>query len=518
MKKERILTILFFAFVAVILMLGLRGLPGNPTSEELNASKWTDDGPLELSPDRGRFALLYSITEDHSLSFSLPIARFTTPDLGISPAGEYVSLFAPGVSFIAIPGYFLGKIFGVSQVGAFAVIALFALFNVALIRAIAKLLGASVYAANVGAMAFLFGTPAFAYAATIYQHHISAFFILSSVFALLKWRGWWSIAYVWFAAALSLSVDYPNLFLMFPVGLWALSRIIWLRRSEQGLHINLSFKNILTFISVVLPMALFFWFNAASNGSPLQLSGTLQRVEAIDKYGQPVQSQLAKTLGLAVPEPSRKKSAIGFFRTRNLLNGLYIHFLSPDRGIINFAPVMLFGILGFINIFRKYTAAGNVLLAVIGFDVLLYSMWGDPSGGWAFGSRYMIPAYAILGITTALALTRFRKNYIFLAIFLVVFGYSAWVNALGAITSNKMPPQHEILELEKITSHQEKFTYERDLDLLKANKSKSFVFQAVARPYITAVQYHNFITAFIIAMAIWLVSSLAFFARTRGGI
>ena len=42
-----------------------------------------------------------------------------------------------------------------------------------------------------------------------------------------------------------------------------------------------------------------------------------------------------------------------FFKTRNLLNGFYIHLLSPDRGIIYYAPVILLGLLGFLFLLAK---------------------------------------------------------------------------------------------------------------------------------------------------------------------
>lgn len=509
MKKERIFTILFFAFVAIILMLGLRGIPGNPTSEELNTSKWTDDGPLELSPDRGRFALIYSVAEDHSVKFSLPIARFTTPDLGITPAGEYVSLFAPGVSFATLPGYFIGKALGASQVGAFAIIALFALLNAGLVRAIALRLGASVYAASIGALAFLFASPAFAYAVTLYQHHISMFLILSSFYILLRWRGWWSVAYAWFAAVLSLSVDYPNLFLMFPLGLWALSRVVWFKRDERGLQFNISFFNALTFVSVIVPVVLFFWFNAVSNDNPFQLSGTLQRVQAIDESGRPAQSVPAQTLGLAKQEPSQKKSAIHFFNPRNLLNGFYIHFLSPDRGIMNFTPVMFLGFLGIIFVFRRDLVAGKVAAGIIGFNILLYSMWGDPYGGWAFGSRYLIPLYAILGIGIALLLEQWRKQYFVLAVFILLFGWSAWINVLGAVTSNRNPPQVEVLNLEKMSGKEEKYTFVRNEQYMSEEGSKSFVFNTIGYRYVSASRYRTALASIVVAVCAFMLGGLA---------
>ena len=124
--KNFFLTLILTFFCISILALALRGNAGSPNSEELNRNYWSDDGPLELSPERGRYALLYSVLEDKSVHFSLAIARFTTPDLGYVN-GKFASLFAPGVSYLVMPGYLLGKYFGYSQVGAFAVIFLFSL-------------------------------------------------------------------------------------------------------------------------------------------------------------------------------------------------------------------------------------------------------------------------------------------------------------------------------------------------------------------------------------------------------
>ncbi|MEK7576504.1 MAG: hypothetical protein AAB482_02295 [Patescibacteria group bacterium] len=508
MKKEKIFTALFFSFVLLVLLLGIRGIVGNPTAETINNIVWTDDGPLELSPDRGRFSLLYSIAENLSLKFSLPIARFATPDLGITPNGEYVSLFAPGVSFIVLPGYVVGKLFGVSQVGAFAVIALFALFNAGLVRAIAMRLGASSYAASFGALAFLFASPAFAYAVTLYQHHISTFLILSSIYVLLRWHGWWSIAYVWFALALALSVDYPNIVLMVPIGLWALSRIVWFEKDTRGLRFKISFLNILTVVSVILPLAFFLWYNTVANGNPLQLSGTLKRVEAIDEFGKPAQSQLAQTLGLAVSNPNRKKSAINFFHSRNLLNGFYTHFISPDRGVINFAPIMLLGFFGLAYVFKKNVTVGKVLAGIIGFNILLYSMWGDPYGGWAFGSRYLIPSYAILGIGIAKLLEYSKKRYIVLAICMTLVSQSIWIGVLGAVTSNRNPPQIEILALEKISGREEKYSYDRNEQYLASNHAKSFIFNTIGYRYISATGYRTLIASLVIAMCALLLGGL----------
>src|SRR5207302_508729 len=70
----------FFLFLVVVLGLSVRGLAGNPTPKDLNTLAWKDQGPLELSPERGRFSLLYSLAENRSFQLSVDLARFAAPD------------------------------------------------------------------------------------------------------------------------------------------------------------------------------------------------------------------------------------------------------------------------------------------------------------------------------------------------------------------------------------------------------------------------------------------------------
>ncbi|HRP36858.1 MAG TPA: hypothetical protein PLS50_03535, partial [Candidatus Dojkabacteria bacterium] len=168
------LQIVVLIFITLVLFASIRGTAGIPTAEELNSPVWKEQGPFELSPERGRYALTYSIIEDKSFDFSIPVARFTTPDLGFTD-GKFVSLFAPGVSFLVIPAYIVGLYLGMSQVGTYSAIAVYAILNFILIRQISKLLGASNPASVIAGMTFIFATPAFAYGVSLYQHHISTF-------------------------------------------------------------------------------------------------------------------------------------------------------------------------------------------------------------------------------------------------------------------------------------------------------------------------------------------------------
>ncbi|MCL4535909.1 MAG: hypothetical protein M1370_12215 [Bacteroidetes bacterium] len=497
-------------FCAVILAITVKGLPGNPSITELNTAVWKEDGPFALSPERGRFALLYSLIEDKSSSFSVDVARFAVPDLGYKN-GKYVSIFAPGVSFMAIPGYLLGKQIGISQVGTYAVISFFALLNVLLIVLISRRLGASSIAAGIAGLAFAFATPAFAYAGNLYQHHISAFLILLSIYALFRWNDYKSLLFVWFLAALSVSVDYPNFFMMLPIGLFALARFISVHRNDHAFMVSLKYTYALTFVTAALPLMFFLWSNQLSYGNPFQLAGTLSGVEALDENGQPTVPAVydpQKIDRYLNPDTvgAEKPAAIAFFDTRGALNGFYILFLSPDRGIVNYAPIILLGFYGMYLLYRRKPGYLTLLLSVVGMDVLLYSLWSDPWGGWAFGARYLIPGYAILAVLLSLVLTKHRKDIFVLVVFLGLFGYSVFVNTSGALTSDANPPEVQVLSLEAQTGMEQKYTYQRNLDYLTKNDSESFFFQSYASHRMTAWQYFWLICGSIILVTTAAVS------------
>lgn len=523
-----------FATASVFLMLTLKGLTGNPTVNELVSPQWQVSGPFDTSSDKGRYSLLYSVVENKQSSFSLPLARFAAPDLAINPSGEYVSLFMPGVSFIGIPGYLIGKYFGFSQVGTFATNTVFAFVNLLLIYSIARKLGASTAASFAGAIMFLFATPAFAYSTTFYQHHISVAFILLAIRLLLFGRNWMTLSLIWVLCGLSVIVDNPNLFMMFPIGLYALSGILSIEKNGEKFSLDFYPWRMLTFVFFIPAIVLLILYNQAANGSPFRLSGMLPRVLAIDETGKPTASDIDKILQTASSRQElieannserRKDDALGFFRTRNLLNGFYTHTISPDRGVLHYALPVLLGLFGLAVLLKSHKGMANLFLAIIAVNVLLYSMWGDPWGGWAFGSRYLIPAYAILGIGVAILISNLRKNFLLLILVTLLFVNSVQVNTLGALTSVANPPRNEVLLLEKITGKEQKYTYERNRQYLSEQGTKSFVYNTWLKENLSVLTYYQLlwqaISIFggvIILIAFreaWMVSGRALLSRLR---
>jgi hypothetical protein len=498
-------------FCITILALSIRGIAGNPTPTDLNRLIWKDNGPLELSPERGRYALMYALAEEKSFSFSADLARFAAPDVAYT-SGKYVSLFAPAVSFMVIPGYLLGKMVGLAQVGAYAVIALFALINMYLIRAIAIRIGAHPLAATIAGLTFLFASPAFAYAVTLYQHHISTFLILMAAYLLIRFNSIWSLIAIWILCAFSISVDYPNFFMMLPIGIAALGKVFITKKEFGRITMNIPLLRVLSITFMAIPLAFFLWFNAMSYGNPFQLSGTIERAIEVSPDGKPLLEsekikQMLKASGQEIPQGEYDKNALAFFESRELLNGFYTHFVSPDRGMLMYTPVMLFGIAGLIWAIRKRMEFVGLFFAIIGFNVLLYSMWSDPYGGWAFGSRYLIPTYAILAVFIAYLLTKLHRYSLFLLFFFAVFSYSVAVNTLGAITSNRNPPMVEAVALSKVTHQEEPYTYMRNVNQLNNNLSKAYVYETYVANTITAWQYYVFLTMFIIIVAAFLITT-----------
>lgn len=483
----------------LILTLSIRGVSGNPNDKNINDSRWKEDGPFELSPERGRFALTYSLIEDKSVSFSEDIARFTLPDLGYKN-GKYVSLFAPGVSFIAIPGYFLGRLFGVSQFGAYITSAIFAIFNIILIRMIAKKLGANDLAAIISSLIFLFATPAFSYATTLYQHHISTFLMLLSVFVVLSSNSFYGHVLVWFLYASAVVVDYPNGLLMLPIIIFSLGRIFVKKVEKENAKLVFHAGKLTAFVGAIPILLFLFWFNNVSYGNPIQLSGTVDDVYEIDYQGTPILSRYPVNPNYDANHQNIDDGlrALGFFKTRNLINGLYVHLISPDRGIILYAPIILFGIFGIKYFGKKRSSYAPLLISIAAVNLILYSMWGDPWGGWGYGSRYLIPNYAVLSIFISFILSRFSRNIAFLAAFFLVVTYSLTVNTLGAITSSSNPPKIEAQALSVQYKRNEKYTFERNWDLINENNSKSFIFRTVAHKYLSAWQYFVIVSTMVL--------------------
>jgi hypothetical protein len=498
MKKYILITI-FSVAALFVLLLTVKGLRGNPTEKQINTNQWKESGPFELSPERGRFALMYSIVENNSVHFSIPIAQFVAPDVAYSH-GNYVSLFSPGLSYLIIPGYILGKAMGNSQVGAFYMISIFAVINMILIWAIVKKLTNNSVSGILSGLIFLFATPAFVYAGTLYQHHVTTFIILSSIYLLMRSQSILTIGLVLFFCAFSIPLDNPNAIFLFPIATYALIKLVTFESVDSYVKLHFRYLGVFSIMIATIPLLLLLIYNNASHNQPFKLSGTLAVAKQINEDGTPVTSEDQSNSAASFDERAKTKTTSGLFKSRDLMNGMYVHLFSHDRGVIFFTPIVLFGLLGFVKFPKEQKEIKAVMSGTMAAIFLLYSLWGDPWGGWAFADRYMIPAYALLCIFLGTALKSISKNYLVAIVFTIVLIYSVAINTLGAVTTSANPPEGEAKALSQISGKDEKYGYDRNWEYLNSNGSKSFFYRTYLSKTITPYQFYIDIVVLILLL------------------
>ena len=162
MKNIRrfLILFLFMVFCGGILALAVKGAAGNPVYFQTEKDTRVG-GPFESSNNNSRYALTQAIVEKKTFFFDESLARFATPDIE-EYNGKIFSIFTPGIAFLGIPFYLLGKLVGLPQLLTYSSTATLALVNFLLVILLARKLGGGFYSALLGGIVFLFGTNALA--------------------------------------------------------------------------------------------------------------------------------------------------------------------------------------------------------------------------------------------------------------------------------------------------------------------------------------------------------------------
>lgn len=490
--KSKALLILTVLVSALLYIAVLRGIPGNAPGYLIKNNLDQATKPLELSPERGRYILVLSLANNHRFNLSKELAEAAFPDVGYIDGRFYV-YFAPGISLLATPLYMLGAQYNLGQIAAFSVISLFALLNIVVLYRICRdIFKLSIGPSLLAPFIFSFGSIALSYANTLYQHHVTAFFITSSLYAVWKYRqeqkhSWLWALYVWTCYALAIGIDYPNGVLMLPVMIYLAFSTFPVKQTEKKVTVSIRLAGILTCISFVLITALHGYYNYVNFGSPTKLSGSIigygQYLETKEE-GTRKGEQLLKKL-------QDSKNVSGFFKEENIPFSPYTLLISMDRGIFLYAPIYILAVFGIFSVLRKLNGELNAMLGTIGAHFFLYSSWGDPWGGWAFGPRYMIPSLAVLSIFIGIWLHKYGKHLWAKLLTLILFTYSSAIAFMGAVTTNAVPPKVEADFLKM------KYNFLHNYDYLMNGRSSSFVFNEYFSHIMSLQQFYTilFVTA-----------------------
>jgi len=483
-----------FLFAIAMYGLTVRGVGGRIDMSRIHDKLDIVSKPFELSPERGRFILTYSLAERKSFALDKKLATAANPDVGYYK-GKYFIYFAPGVSVLALPLYFLGKLYNIPQVGAFFTISLFAACNMVLVYVLSrKLLGAQAIPALVAAFIFAFASTSWSYAITMYQHHVSTFFILSSFLAV--WIGnhhkkfnLYTSFYVWGAFGLSLFVDYPNAVLLLPVMSYFLYSFFSIQKTKKKYTFSYSIVPIVTSILFVILIGIHGYYNFVHFDSPTRLSGSLVGFDNLNSKKLSKDTTTDKTIS----ELANQKDQQSYFKEKDLPRGFGILTGSTDRGLFYYSPIFLLAFLGIRYGLKKLSTEQFFLLSTICINLFLYGSWGDPWGGWAFGPRYLVPTMAILSMYIGLWLSKSKRYYASRIVTFILFSISSAISLLGALTTNQVPPKVEGLFLKL------DYTYLLNYQYLMRNISSSYMYHQYFSHFMSVAGYYLLLLGIVLS-------------------
>jgi hypothetical protein len=501
----RFLKNLIFILLAVIsiglILATVKGLPG--VNGKLLRFQSPDDydtyptSPFEVINSNSRFTLIESIVERGNFFFNDDQAKFSAPDI-VYYRGKYFSIFTPGISFLALPFYLVGRALGLTQIITFSfnIIALF--INIYLIICLARKFGASSTAGFLGALIYVFGTNSLAYTLSLSQHQFSTTLVLLALLIASSKTSVLNNLFMGLVFSVGVIVDIPNLFALFPMFVYVMFKHFSLEDSR--LKINL--KIVSLFISLLPFIGLFAWYNYSLTGSFTKLGQVLGRSDFPHKEAQSKNLKPDNPFGY-----QRKSLPLG---SRLQLNGFYQLLVSPERGWIYYSPVVLIGLIGLgIGLKNPNTKVLSILsISSIIVTLVVYSMHGDPWGGWAFGSRYMIPSSAIAMAAFALTFSRFKKRLLYFLFTVSLVIYSVIVSISGALTTTLIPPKVEAIHFENPVP----YTYQLNFDyIFKNNSTGSLVYHLVFQNMLSVkVFYFGYV-----ALALLVIITTYFLATPK---
>lgn len=483
--KNKILLTIFSVLTLSLFVLTTRGHVGNPTPHQIEFEYSPAGEPFESSQERSRYAIILSMINDRTFAID-NYASMGTPDIG-KINGHYFSFFPPGASIIAVPFYLLGLKLNLAQVLVFSVSTIFSILTMLLLVKMGRKIGLSTASAVFAAIAFGFATNAWGYSVTFYAHLISAFFVLCGTYFTVFHKGWKEALLFWLTYAVASFIDFPNLFIFLPMAVFQGLLAFRVYEKTNGFVLQIQWRYILTPFLFIFLMFGYAYYNYVNFGSMTRLSNTIPRVMDL------------KDEVKARPESGRE--AVGALNTRNMLEGFHSFIVSQDRGLLVYTPVVVLALFG-IGVLKRERKVVEIFLVMTPLTCLvLYTMFGDPYGGWAFGSRYIIAVLPQLCLLAAVGLDRFHKKLLIKLLYTIVFLYSAGVCLLAPLTTNVIPP---FVEARYVGL---KYDYRFNITMLNKNEVNSLLYRLVFSKHLTGWQYYAVVYAPLALFGVFLIWS-----------
>lgn len=317
----------------------------------------------------GMLAVAESICTKHSIA--VPVG------LGVPGRGGLLySIWYPLLSILAVPFVELGGILAhlvrmpfhyVAAIFALALEGLIAAAAVAFVAGLALRLGSDRAGARLAAMSYAFGTIALAYARTFHSEPLLALLTMASLFYAMENTGR-GAGYSAAGSALAVLAK-PTGIVVGPI----VAAYFLLKRRDA--------RSALLAVGGTLA------------GLSLYCAYNYYRFEHLFAFGQP-----------------------NAFSLSNIPAGLLGFILSPGWGLFWFCPPLLLVIPGTRKALEKCPLEALALVIVFLTYLLVYSLWFEWRGGWAWGPRLLVPAIAVLMPVTGLLTGRLRRALVILTV------------------------------------------------------------------------------------------------------
>jgi hypothetical protein len=343
-------------------------------------------------------------------------------DIGYVPeTGHFHPNKPPGTSFVALPAYvaifWAERLLGIDpdhwwtlNLNAW----LTTVCSVGLVSAAASVLffrlargfaGGQLMPAVLATIAFAFGTTFFPFATLLFDHNLTAGFIVASFYFLSPFRRGASLSenggdraagnaravaslVAGFCAGLAAITNYVAAVVVVFLGLYAL-----LASRPAGAAPR--WKEALIFCAGVLgPFLAICWYGWVCFGSPFRLNTDFQNPLFKDPHG-----------------------ALGMFARPNLYVALLL-IASPFRGVFFFAPVLAMGVYGMVTWLRekKFVPEARLCWGVFTFYFIVNICFNGYHGGFAAGPRYLVPGIPFLALPMVVGFARWPRLTALLAL------------------------------------------------------------------------------------------------------
>lgn len=315
---------------------------------------------------------------------------------------------APGLSFLAVPFFIIGKIIGpilepflgifiepyvgygpdhylnpnndlYAVIGIQLGLSLIAALGILRLFDISRLMGISERNSLLAALITAFGTPYWVYARSLFGHVLAGVFLICSIYHIMRFREekkYFHLVLAGFFSGYGFVIEFPQVFAI----QW-LVVLLLLPLMETDYRWKERLKHLIVFGFVISVSSIpLFYYNLTAFGD---LSANALSF-----------SYWASILHLLEP----------------VHEGILVLILSEARGLLYFSPIIVFGLVGLFIAYSRYPLKTVVNLSLISTFIIFYSKKWDSHGGADFGPQYIVPILLLLG---TLGLLFIKKDFIF---------------------------------------------------------------------------------------------------------